>query len=84
MQEIILKIRYFERGLSKALKKVTLFFLLNPDPLNRQSYQKQGGSGACDQTLFKLQKFYYFERCTKKLVRTATYENTKTSILVMF
>ena len=46
MQEIILKIRYFERGLSKSF---------NPDPLNRQSYQKQKGSGACDQALFRLQ-----------------------------
>ena len=30
MQEIILKVKYFERGLSKSLKKVTSFFLLNP------------------------------------------------------
>ena len=30
MQEILLKIRYFERGLSKSLKKLTLFFLSNP------------------------------------------------------
>ena len=26
MKEIIFKIRYFERGLSKSLKKLTLFF----------------------------------------------------------
>ena len=26
MQEILLEIRYFERGLSKSLKKLTLFF----------------------------------------------------------
>ena len=30
MQEIILKIRYFKTGLSKAFKKLTLFLLLNP------------------------------------------------------
>ena len=34
----ILKIRYFERGLSKSL--VTLFFLSNPDPFNGQDYEK--------------------------------------------
>ena len=49
MQEIIFKIRYFERVLW------TLFFLLNPVPFNRQSYQKQKGSGTSHQSLFKLQ-----------------------------
>ena len=29
----------------KALKKVTLFFRLNPGPFNRQNYQKQEGPG---------------------------------------
>ena len=43
MQEVSCKKRYFERGLSKALKKLTLFFLLNPVPFNGQSYQKQKG-----------------------------------------
>ena len=33
MQEILLKIRYFERGLSKGLKKVNFIFLSNPIPL---------------------------------------------------
>ena len=47
-------ITHLVRGLSKTLKKLTLFFLLNPVPLNRQSYQKQKGSGSCDQSLFKL------------------------------
>ena len=55
MQEIHFKIRYFERGLSKALKKLTLFFLSNPVPFNEQSYQKQKGSGTSDQSLFRLQ-----------------------------
>ena len=48
MQEILLKIRYFERGLSK-----TLFFLSNPVPFNRQSHQKQG-PGTSDQWPFRL------------------------------
>ena len=39
----------------KAFKKLTLFFLLSPDPFNEQSYQKQKGSGASDQLLFRLQ-----------------------------
>ena len=53
-QEILLEMRYFERGLSKSLNKNTLFFLLNPltkiplffllnsAPFNGQSYQKRG------------------------------------------
>ena len=55
MQEIILKIRYFERGLSKSLKKLTIFFLPNPFPFNGQSYQKQKGSRTSNQSLFRLQ-----------------------------
>ena len=55
MQEILLKVRYFERGLSKNLKKSTLFFLLNPVPFNAQNYQKKKGPGTSDQLLFKLQ-----------------------------
>ena len=39
----------------KALKKVTLFFLLNPVPFNRQNYQKQKGPGTSGQSLFRLQ-----------------------------
>ena len=39
----------------KALKKVTLFFLSNPVPFNRQNYQKQKGPGTSDQSLFRLQ-----------------------------
>ena len=46
----------------KALKKVILFFLLNPVPFNRQNYQKQKGPGIIsDQSLFRLQnKFRKF------------------------
>ena len=54
MQEILLKIRYFERGLSKNLKKLTLFFPLNPFPFNGQSYQKQKGPGTSEQLVFGL------------------------------
>ena len=38
----------------KALKRVTLFFLSNPVPFNRQNYQKQKGPGTSDQSLFRL------------------------------
>ena len=54
MQEILFKIRYFERGLSKSLKKLTLFFLSNPVPFNGQNYQKQKESGTSYQSLFSL------------------------------
>ena len=50
------KIRYFERALSKILKKVDFIFLLNPVPFNGRSYQKQKGSGNIDQSLFRLRK----------------------------
>ena len=40
----------------KALKKLILFFLLNPVPFNGQSHQKQKGSGTSDQLLSRLQK----------------------------
>ena len=45
--------RYFERGLSKSLKKGN-FFLSNPVPFNRQIYQKQKGPGTSAQSLFRL------------------------------
>ena len=31
-KKILLKIRYFERGLSKPFKKLTIFFLFEPSP----------------------------------------------------
>ena len=55
MLKIVLKIRYFERGLSKSLGKVNLFLLLNPVIFNGQSYQKRKRPGASDQLLFRLQ-----------------------------
>ena len=49
------KIRYFERRLSKSLKKKpTPIFLPNPVPFDGQSYQKQKGPGTSDQSLFRL------------------------------
>ena len=54
MLEILLKIKYFKRGLSKNLKKLISFFLSNPVPFNGQSYLKQKGSGTSDQSLFRL------------------------------
>ena len=53
MQELLVKIRYFERG-SKTHKKVKFFFLLNPVPFCVQSYQEQKGPGTSDQSLFRL------------------------------
>ena len=44
MQEILSKVRYFEIGLSKTLKKPTLFLLPNPVPFNGQIYQKHDAS----------------------------------------
>ena len=55
MQEIILKVRYFERGLSKSPKKGNFLFLSNPVPFNTQNYQKQKGPSTSDQSLFRLQ-----------------------------
>ena len=54
MQEILLKISILKGDYQKALKKWALFFLSNPVPFSRQSYQKQKGSGTSDQSLFKL------------------------------
>ena len=56
MKEILFKIRYFEMGLSKGLKKVIFIFLLsNPNPFNGQDYEKQKEPGTSDQSLFRLQ-----------------------------
>ena len=39
----------------RPLKKLTLFFLLNPVSFNGQSYQKRKGPGTSDHSLFRLQ-----------------------------
>ena len=54
MQEILFKIKYLEKGLSKSLRKVNYFFL-NPVAFNAQDCVKQKGPGTSDQFLFKLQ-----------------------------
>ena len=55
MQEILLTVSYFERGLSKSYKKVTLFFLLNPVPFNGQNRKKKKEPGTSDHSFFRLQ-----------------------------
>ena len=55
MQEILLKVRYFERGLLKSLKKGNFIFSFEPSTFqNSQNYQKQKGPGTSDQSLFRL------------------------------
>ena len=70
MHEIILNVRYFERRLSKRLKKGNIF-LPNPVPFNRQNYQKQKGPGTSDQPLFRLQNKF------RKIPLLVTYYLTK-------
>ena len=53
MQEVILKIRYFEKGLQKSFKKVNVIFSPNPVPFNEKRYQKRR-PGTSDQSLFRL------------------------------
>ena len=45
MQESVLKIRYFERELSNAFEKLTLFLLSNTVLFNGLDYEKQQGPG---------------------------------------
>ena len=62
MQETVLKIRYFGRGLSKSFKNLTLFFISNSIPFNEQDHEKRGlklvNSGKKGK---KLQNFEYLE-----------------------
>ena len=51
------KIRYFKRGLPKSLKKLTLFFLLNPVPFNEQDYEKQKGPAGIYPRIFTNVRF---------------------------
>ena len=56
MQEILFKMRYFERDYQKPLKKLLLlFFLSNLVSFNGQSYKKQKRLGTSDKSLFRLQ-----------------------------
>ena len=55
MQDILLKIGYFESGISKSLKKVIFIFLSNLVSFNGQDYKKQKGNRTSDKLLFSLQ-----------------------------
>ena len=48
MQVILSKTGYFETGLSKSIKKLTLFILSNPVTFNGQDHEKQKGPGTSD------------------------------------
>ena len=48
------KNKILKEDYQKAFNKLTLFFLSNSVPFNRQSYQKEKGQGTSDQSLFKL------------------------------
>ena len=54
-KEIFLKIKYFESGLPKSLKKVNFVFFYRAQSNLMDSYLKQKGSGTSDQSLFGLQ-----------------------------
>ena len=43
MQEILLKIKYFERGLSKTLKKVNFIFSFEPSTFKWTKLSKKKG-----------------------------------------
>ena len=65
------KKRYFERGLSKSLKKANFVFSFELSPFNGQSYKKQKGPGTIDQSLFMLQSKF------RKILLLAIYYLTK-------
>ena len=44
MQEILLKIRYFERRLSKGLKKIKFIFSSEPSPISWKKLLKTKGA----------------------------------------
>ena len=54
MQEIILKVRYFDRGLSKSLRKGNFIFSFEPSPFQQTKLLRKG-PGTCDQSLLRLQ-----------------------------
>ena len=68
MQKILLELRYFDifkedyrKAYKRIIKKITLFFLLNPVPFNERNCQKRAGLGTSDQFFFSLQnKFRKF------------------------
>ena len=54
MQQIILKTRYFERALSKSLKKANFIFSLEPSPFSWTNLSKENSSGTSNKLLFRL------------------------------
>ena len=56
MQSIFLKIRHFERGLSKSLKIVNFIFSFKPSPFYWTELSKTKGAGTSNQSLFRLWK----------------------------
>ena len=58
MQETLFKVRYFEGGLSKNLKRVNLIFLLYPVPFYGQDYEKQKGPLTGYQFFFGLHNMF--------------------------
>ena len=59
----------------RALKKLTLFFVLNPVSFNLQSYQKQKRPETSDQSLFKFRNKFRNER--EKVQKFEYLENEK-------
>ena len=55
MQEILLKIKYFEKELSKSLRKVNFIFSFEPSPFQWTKLSKTKGPRTSDQLLFRLQ-----------------------------
>ena len=60
----------------KPLKKLTLFFLLNPVSFNGQSYQKQKGPGTSNLSLLRLRSKF------TKISLLITYYLTKCDVLI--
>ena len=55
MQEIILEVRYFERGLSESLKKGNFIFSFEPSPFQYTKLsKKKKRPEISDQSLFRL------------------------------
>ena len=71
MQEILLRMRYFERRLSKTFKIVNFIFSFEPSPFKWKSYDKKKGFGTSHQSLFRLQNKF------KKISLSVIYYQTK-------
>ena len=55
MQKLLLKIRHFEKGLSKSFMQLSLFFISNQVLFNVKNNQKHKQPGTSDQSPFRLQ-----------------------------